>query len=206
VQHRVTHLIQRSIKAAAVLLALSAATWAVPTVTPDDLEPLTPSAFMPGGLLGVQVGGSWEESKKSKSLESLSCQSVNSDDADEVCFFKSPAASLVAGAPIHDGFIVRKGDRLVLIGTGIAIKNADDPLAETVVRTFQANIHAAYQQTGDDVLFVKMPARHMSPTELTGYSQRAPVLLVPLEHKTHELAVLYGYLAPVNLFGSLTPD
>ena len=75
---------------------------------PDDLEPLTPAAFMPGGLLGVQVGGSREESKKSKSLESLSCQPVNSDDADEVCFFKSPAASLVAGAPIHDGFIVRR--------------------------------------------------------------------------------------------------
>jgi hypothetical protein len=29
-------------------------------------------------------------------------------------------------------------------------------------------------------------------------------LLVQLEPKTHhELAVLYGYLAPVNLFGSL---
>ena len=205
-QHRVTRPIQRSLKSVALLLTLSAAAWAAPKTAPDDLEPLTPAAFMPGGLLGVQVGGSWEESKKSKSLESLSCQAVDSDDADEVCFFKSPAASLVAGAPIHDGFIVRKGDHLVLIGTGIAIKNADDPLAETVVRTFQANIHAAYQQTGDEVLFVKMPARHMSPAELTGYSQRAPVLLVQLEHKTHELAVLYGYLAPVNLFGSLTPD
>ena len=205
-QHRVTRPIQRSLKSVALLLTLSAATWAAPKTAPDDLEPLTPAAFMPGGLLGVQVGGSWEESKKSKSLESLSCQAVDSDDADEVCFFKSPAASLVAGAPIHDGFIVRKGDHLVLIGTGIAIKNADDPLAESVVRTFQANIHAAYQQTGDEVLFVKMPARRMSPAELTGYSQRAPVLLVQLEHKTHELAVLYGYLAPVNLFGSLTPD
>jgi hypothetical protein len=206
VQHRVTHPIQGSFKTVALLLTLSAAAWAAPKTAPDDLEPLTPAAFMPGGLLGVQVGGSWEESKKSKSLESLSCQAVDSDDADEVCFFKSSVASLVAGAPIHDGFIVRKGEYLVLIGTGIAIKNADDPLAETVVRTFQANIHAAYQQTGDDVLFVKMPARHMSPAELTGYSQRAPVLLVQLEHKSHELAVLYGYLAPVNLFGSLTPD
>jgi hypothetical protein len=30
--------------------------------------------------------------------------------------------------------------------------------------------------------------------------------LVQLETKSHELAVLYGYLAPVNAFGSLTSD
>ena len=33
-----------------------------------------------------------------------------------------------------------------------------------------------------------------------------PVLLVQLEHKSNELAVMYGYLAPVNLFSSLTAD
>jgi hypothetical protein len=46
----------------------------------------------------------------------------------------------------------------------------------------------------------------MSSDELEGYSQMAPVLLVQFEARTHELAVLYGYLAPVNAFGSLTAD
>jgi hypothetical protein len=171
-----------------------------------DLDPPTPAVFMPGGMLGLQIGASWAESKKSKSLEHLSCQVVEpkADEVDEVCFFRAPAASRVAGAAIHDGFIVRKGDRVVLIGTGIRIKNADDPLAEAVVRSFQALVHSTYQQTGDDVLFVHMPAQRLTAQQLDGYSQRAPVLLVQLEPKTHhELAVLYGYLAPVNLFGSI---
>jgi hypothetical protein len=171
-----------------------------------DLDPPAPAAFMPGGMLGMQIGASWAESKKSKSLEHLSCQMVEpkADEVDEVCFFSTPAASRVAGAAIHDGFIVRKGDRVVLIGTGISIKNADDPLAEAVIRSFQAQVHSTYQQTGDDVLFVHMPLQHLTAQQLDGYSQRAPVLLVQLEPKTHrELAVLYGYLAPVNLFGSI---
>jgi hypothetical protein len=160
---------------------------------------------MPGGMLGIQIGAPWAESKRSKSLEHLSCQPVEpKGEVDEVCFFSAPAASRVAGAQIHDGFIVRKDDRVVLIGTGIRIKNADDPLAESVVRSFQSQIHSTYQQTGDDVLFVHMPAQHMTAQQMDGYSQRAPVLLVQLDPKTHhELAVLYGYLAPVNLFGAI---
>jgi hypothetical protein len=203
VHHRVTQPIRRLLKSGILILATCAA--ASGAQTRDELEPPTPAAFLPGGMLGVQVGASWEDSKKSKSLQSLNCQPVESIDADEVCFFKTAASSRVAGAEIHDGFIVRKGDHLVLIGTGIAIKNADDPLAESVVRSFQSQIHSTFQHTGDDVLFVQMPARRLSKEELNGYSQRAPVLLVQLEHKANELAVLYGYLAPVNLFGSLTP-
>jgi hypothetical protein len=170
-----------------------------------DLDPPSPAAFMPGGMLGMQIGASWDESKKSKSLQHLSCQAVEPKaEVDEVCFFNTPAASRVAGAAIHDGFIVRKGDRIVLIGTGISIKNADDPLAEAVVRSFQHQVHSAYQQTGDDVLFVHMPPHRLTAEQLDGYSRHAPVLLVQLEPKTHqELAVLYGYLAPVNLFGSI---
>ncbi|HEY2683689.1 MAG TPA: hypothetical protein VGI93_09290 [Steroidobacteraceae bacterium] len=174
----------------------------------DELEPETPAAFLPGGMLGVQIGASWEESKKNKSFENLNCQVVEpkADDADEVCFFKTAAASRVGGAAIHDGFMVRKGDQLVLIGTGIAIKDADDPLADSVVKSFQSQIHSRFQQLEDQVLFVKMPARRMNAQELAGFSEHAPVLLVQLEHKSHELAVLYGYLAPVNLFGSLSAE
>ena len=175
------------------------------TAAAGDLDPPTPAAFMPGGMLGVQIGASWVESKKNKLLENLSCQAVEpKSEVDEVCFFSARAASRVAGAEIHDGFIVRKDDRLVLIGTGISIKNADDPLAESVVRSFVTQVHSTYQHTGDDVLFVHMPAQHLTAQQMDGYSQRAPVLLVQLEPKTHrELAVLYGYLAPVNLFGAI---
>ncbi len=173
----------------------------------NDLEPQTPAAFLPGGMLGIQLGGSWQESKRSPSLQQLDCQAVkDASDFDEVCFFKAAAASRVGGAQIHDGFIVGKGDQVVLVGTGISIKNADDPLAESVVQAFQAQINSAFQHTGDNVLFVKLPARRMSAEELAGYSKKAPVLLVQLETKTNELAVLYGYLAPVNEFGSLTVD
>lgn len=173
----------------------------------DDLEPQTPAAFMPGGMLGIQLGGSWQRSKESPSLHELNCQAVkDADDFDEVCFFKASAASRVGGAQIQDGFIVGKGGQVVLVGTGISIKDADDPLAESVVQTFRAQINSAFQHTGDNVLFVKLPARRMSADELAGYSKKAPVLLVQLETRTHELAVLYGYLAPVNEFGSLTAD
>jgi len=173
-----------------------------------DLEPPTPAAFLPDGLLGVQIGGSWEESKRSPSLQELACQPIedHADDFDEVCFFKTSAASRVAGAEIHDGFIVRKADRVVLIGTGISIKNADDPIAESVMQSFRSQIHSAFQQNGDDVLFVKLPRQHMSAEQLEAYSRTAPVLLVQLEPKGRELAVFYGYLAPVNAFGALTAN
>lgn len=173
----------------------------------DDLEPQTPAAFLPGGMLGIQLGGSWQRSKQNPLLRRLNCQAVkDASDFDEVCFFKASAASRVAGAQIHDGFIVGKGDQVVLVGTGISIKNADDPLAESVMQTFQAKINSAFQHTGDNVLFVTLPARHMTAEELAGYSKKAPVLLVQLDTNSHELAVLYGYLAPVNAFGSLTAD
>jgi hypothetical protein len=196
-----------NLTAAAFAFLLSGAVPGFGATRIDDLEPQTPAAFLPGGMLGIQLGGSWERSKQSPSLHQLNCQAVkDANDFDEVCFFKASAASRVGGAQIHDGFIVGKGDELVLVGTGISIKNADDPLAESVVQAFQSQINSAFQHTGDNVLFVTLPARHMSAEELAGYSKRAPVLLVQLETKTHELAVLYGYLAPVNEFGSLTAD
>jgi hypothetical protein len=172
----------------------------------DDLVPQTPAAFLPGGMLGIQLGGSWGESKQNPSLQQLTCQPIlDASDFDEVCFFRTSTAR-VAGAQIHDGFIVRKDDHVVLVGTGISIKNAEDPLAESVVQSFQSQIHAAFQHTGDNVLFVKLPARHLTADELEGYSRKAPVLLVQLEAKSHELAVLYGYLGPVNAFGAMTSD
>lgn len=173
-----------------------------------DFEPPTPAAFLPDGILGVQIGASWETSKRSPSLQELTCQPIenHAEDFDEVCFFKTSAASRVAGAEIHDGFIVRKADRVVLIGTGISIKNADDPIAESVMQSFRSQIHSAFQQNGDDVLFVKLPQQHMSAEQLQLYSRTAPVLLVQLEPKGKELAVFYGYLAPVNAFGALTAD
>jgi hypothetical protein len=205
--HYSWQLVNRLLSTAAVSLGLAGSLALGPCpARAGDLDPPTPAAFMPGGMLGMQIGASWAESKKNKTLEHLSCQPVEpkADEVDEVCFFSTPAASRVAGASIHDGFIVRKGDRVVLIGTGISIKNADDPLAEAVVRSFQTQVHSTYQQTGDDVLFVHMPAQHLTAQQLDGYSQRAPVLLVQLEPKTHhELAVLYGYLAPVNLFEAI---
>jgi hypothetical protein len=173
----------------------------------EDLLPQTPAAFLPGGMLGIQLGGSWRASKRNPSLHKMDCQSVkDAGDFDEVCFFRTSAASRVAGAEIHDGFIAGKGDSVVLVGTGISIKNAEDPLAEAVVHAFQTQINSAWQHTGDNVLFVRLPARHMSADELAGFSKKAPVLLVQLEAKSNELAILYGYLAPVNTFGALTAD
>jgi hypothetical protein len=176
------------------------------SVQAAGLDPMSPAAFFPGGMLGVQLGSPWEATKKSPSLSHLTCQP--SADAvevfDEICFFQT--SSRVAGAEIHDGFIVRKGDAVILIGTGITIKNPDDPLAETVMRDFASNVHAKFQQTGGDVLFVNLPARHMSAQELQGFSRTAPVLLVELEPKGNELAVFYGYLAPVNAFSALASN
>jgi hypothetical protein len=169
-------------------------------------DPVSPAAFLPGGMLGVQVGSPWASSKRSPAFGPLTCQSTraNAGVFDEVCFFKT--SSRVAGADIHDGFIVRRGDRVVLIGTGIAIKNADDPLAESVMRDFESQVHAKFQHTGADVLFVNLPDTPMSAGELAGYSQTAPVLLVELEPKGNELAVLYGYLAPVNAFSAMASN
>jgi hypothetical protein len=169
-------------------------------------EPMSPAAFFPGGILGVQLGSPWETVKKSPALTGLTCEpSTGATEVfDEICFFRT--SSRVAGAEIHDGFIVRKGDAVILIGTGITIKNPDDPLAETVMRDFASNVHAKFQQTGGDVLFVNLPARHMSAQELQGFSRTAPVLLVELEPKGNELAVFYGYLAPVNAFSALASN
>jgi hypothetical protein len=202
--HYSWQLVNRSLRVAAIGACLSSP-MGLGSALAGELDPPTPAAFMPGGMLGMQIGASWAESKKNKSLEHLSCQTVEpKGEVDEVCFFNPAAASRVGGAQIHDGFIVRKDDRVVLIGTGISIKDADDPLAEAVVRSFQTQVNSAYQQTGDDVLFVHMPARHLTAQQMDGYSQRAPVLLVQLDPKTHrELAVLYGYLSPVNLFGAI---
>jgi hypothetical protein len=123
-----------------------------------------------------------------------------------VCFLQTANASRVAGAPIHDGCIARKDDRRVLADTCISVESAEDPLAEAVVHHFQSQIDSAYQHSGDNVLFMTPPARCMSSGELAGYSQKAPALLVQLEARRHEFAVLYGYLAPVNAFGSMTAD
>jgi hypothetical protein len=173
----------------------------------DDLQPQLPAAFLPAGMLGIQLGGSWKQSKHNPTLHNMTCESVqDADDFDEVCFFKTSRSSRVGGAEIHDGFIVRKDDHVVLVGTGISIKSADDPIAESVVQSFQTQIHLNFQHTGDNVLFVKLPSKPMTPQELLGFSRTAPVLLVQLESRTHELAVLYGFLAPVNAFGSLTSD
>jgi len=190
---------------AALLMSGASLSWGAPRL--DDLVPQSPAAFLPGGMLGIQLGGSWEASKQNPSLHQLTCEPVaDTSDFDEVCFFKTSSASRVGGAEIHDGFIVRKDDHVVLVGTGITIKNADDPLAESVVQSFQSQIHSAFQHTGDNVLFVKLPARRLTADEMAGYSKKAPVLLVQLEPKNNELAVLYGYLGPVNVFGSLTSD
>jgi hypothetical protein len=178
----------------------------VAAVQADNPLPISPAAFFPGGMLGVQIGSSWETSKRNPALDRLACQpgANNSDLFDEICFFKTTGR--VAGAEIHDGFIVRKGDHVVLIGTGITIKDADDPLAESVMRDFESQIHAKFQHTGADVLFVNMPEKRLSPVELAGFSQTAPVLLIEIEPAGNELAVFYGYLAPVNAFSALTTD
>ena len=198
----------RSAVGIGLLVSLFASMSARPgdSAPPSASEPMSPAAFLPGGMLGVQLGSPWETIKKSTALSGLNCE-PSADGAgvfDEICFFHT--SSRVAGADIHDGFIVRKGDAVILIGTGITIKNPDDPLAETVMRDFASNVHAKFQQTGSDVLFVNLPARHMSAQELQGFSRTAPVLLVELEPKGDELAVFYGYLAPVNAFSALAAN
>jgi hypothetical protein len=190
-----------------LLISLSGAVYGAedpPNASPGGL-PQSPAAFLPGGMLGIQIGSPWAAVKKNPSLARLDCQpNPGATLFDEVCFFTT--SSRWANANIHDGFIVRQGDHVVLIGTGISIKDPDDPLAETVMRACEAQIHAGFQQTGADVLFVNMPPNRMSPAELAGFSRTAPVLLVELEPKGNELAVLYGYLAPVNAFRALSSD
>jgi hypothetical protein len=86
------------------LLLLSGATLSSGRPLVDDLVPQTPAAFLPGGMLGIQLGGSWKESKQNPSLHELACQATkDAADFDEVCFFRTSAASRVAGAEIHDG-------------------------------------------------------------------------------------------------------
>ncbi|MDB6087073.1 MAG: hypothetical protein JWN43_4954 [Gammaproteobacteria bacterium] len=193
-------------RSVSMIFSLAAALLAFAPARAEDPSPVAPAAFFPAGMLGVQIGSSWETSKRSPSLGQMTCQPNEgaAETFDEVCFFST--SGRVAGAPTHDGFIVRKGDRVVLIGTGIAIKNADDPLAETVMRDFESQVHARFQHTGADVLFVNLPERRLSATELARFSQTAPVLLVELEPKENELAVFYGYLAPVNAFSALTSE
>jgi hypothetical protein len=115
-----------------------------------------------------------------------------------VCFFES--SGRLAGARIRNGFIVRKGQRLVLIGTGIKIKSVDDPRAEAVMRNLQTQVHAGFQQSGDEVVFVDLPEQGLSAQAVDGLSQQLPVLLVELESQQTELAVLYGYVGPLNAF------
>jgi hypothetical protein len=190
---------------AGIALGLLASLAAVAAVD-GDMTPVLPANFLPGGMLGVQIGSSWEALRKGAALGKLTCEARKGNDVafDEVCFFKT--SSRVAGASIHDGFVVRKGSRVVLIGTGIAIKNADDPLAESVVRDLMSQVHSKYQQTGSDLLFVNLPARRMSAGELEGFSETAPVLLVEMEPKGDELALFYGYLAPVNAFSVMAGE
>jgi hypothetical protein len=178
--------------------------WAGGSVPAPGIDPMSPAAFFPGGMLGVQLGSPWETVKDSPALSGLACEPSKDvgEVFDEICFFRT--SSRVAGAEIRDGFVVRKGDAVILIGTGIAIRNPDDPLAEQVMRDFASTVHAKFQQTGSEVLFVNLPARQMSAQELQGFSRTAPVLLVELEPKGDELAVFYGYLAPVNAFSALT--
>jgi hypothetical protein len=194
---------RRSLRDCSVLAALLVCLrgWACASEPPSQ-----PAAFLPGGMLGVQIGSLWQPSKRTPALGRLTCQLAkdNGHSFDEVCFFKT--STRVGGAPIHDGFMVRKGDRVVLIGTGISIKDADDPVAESVMRDFESEVHAGHQQTGADVLFVNMPQKPMSAGELDGFSQTAPVLLVELEPKGRELAVFYGYLASVNAFSALAAN
>src|SRR6201996_8692980 len=77
----------------------------------DDLLPQTPAAFLPGGMLGIQLGGSWRASKHNPTLHQLECRTVkDASDFDEVCFFQAADASQVGGAAIHDGFIAGKDD------------------------------------------------------------------------------------------------
>jgi len=163
--------------------------------------------FFPGGMLGLQLGSPWETVKKSPALNRLTCEPSTgaAEVFDEICYFRT--SGRVAGAEIHDGFIVRKGDEVILIGTGITIKNPDDRWRRTVMRDFASNVHAKFQQTGSDVLFVNLPAQaYGPPRELQGFSRTAPVLLVELEPKGNELSVFYGYLAPVNAFSALASN
>jgi hydrogenase maturation factor len=169
-------------------------------------DPGAPAMFLPGGILGVQIGGSWGAARRNPALHVNRCQAYGQqpDIFDEVCFFTTTRR--LSGAQLQDGFIVRHGDRVVLIGTGVAIRNVDDPRAEAVMRYLQNLVHARFRQTGDDVLFVNLPNQRLSREEMAGFARTAPVLLVELQPEETELAVYYGYLAPVNAFSALAAD
>jgi hypothetical protein len=174
-----------------------------------ELEAPSPTAFLAAGMLGIQLGDNWEHSKELPALQQVTCQPAETESLalfDEVCFFQVAGSSRVAGAPIHDGFIVGKAHRVILVGTGIAVKNAEDPLADSVIASFQSQIHVIYQHRGSHVLFANLPTRKVSDDELQAYAQRVPVLLIQLEAPGTELAVLYGYLAPVNAFETIAAD
>jgi len=55
-------------------LLMSGASFSSGAPRVDDLVPQTPAAFLPGGILGIQLGGSWGESKQNPSLQQLTCQ------------------------------------------------------------------------------------------------------------------------------------
>jgi hypothetical protein len=181
--------------------------WLVSFMTQGaDYRPPSPVDFLPAGVLGMQLGSSWKTVKKSRWIKRLNCAPDSNHGAvfDQVCFFQS--ASRLAGAATHDGFIVRKGDRLVLIGTGIQIKNVDDPRAEAVMRVLQTQVHAKFQQDGDEVLFVDLPDQGLTTQVLDRFAEALPVLLVEVESQQTELSVLYGYLGPVNAFSALVDE
>jgi hypothetical protein len=171
-----------------------------------DFKPPLPAAFLPGGMFGIQLGASWDSAKKSPLIKRLSCAPKSNHGAvfDEVCFFQS--SSRLAGASIRDGFIVRKGNQLVLIGATIGIKNVDDPRAETLMRGLQTQVHAKFQQSGNEVVFADMPDQGLSKGTLAGLAQQLPVLLVELESEQTVLGVLYGYLGPVNAFTAVVGE
>ena len=85
----------------------------------EDLLPQSPAAFLPGGMLGIQLGGSWRASKHNPLLRKLDCQAVKgASDFDEVCFFRTSGAKRVAGAEIHDGFIAGKAGSAGIVQDG----------------------------------------------------------------------------------------
>ena len=60
--------------AAALLMAVGSGSFAASGA--EDLVPQTPAAFLPGGMLGIQLGGSWKQSKQNPYLHQLDCQTV----------------------------------------------------------------------------------------------------------------------------------
>jgi hypothetical protein len=91
-----------NLNAAALGLLLIGGSFAYGASRIDDLVPQTPAAFLPGGVLGIQLGGSWQRSKQNPSLHQLNCQAVkDASDFDEVCFFRASTASRVRHGHQH---------------------------------------------------------------------------------------------------------